>query len=150
MAARRVRTLQTQRAAQEKQQRKLEAERAVARQAREREEQRIRRLGYEPGTTRPREIARQIMRNRHGWGADQFDCYDRLIKSESQWQVDATNPSSGAYGIPQSLPADKMASVAHDWRTNPATQIIWGLGYVEDVYGTPCSAWSFKQGNNWY
>jgi hypothetical protein len=66
------------------------------------------------------------------------------------WRVDATNPSSGAYGIPQALPGSKMATIASDWRTNPATQIIWGIEYMKDRYGSPCAAWSFKSANGWY
>jgi hypothetical protein len=69
---------------------------------------------------------------------------------ESNWRVSAENPSSGAYGIPQALPPDKMGTVAPDWRTNPATQIKWGLGYIKDRYGTPSDAWSFWQANGWY
>ena len=111
---------------------------------------RIRALGYRPGTTDPRDIARQIMASKYGWGADQFRCYDKLVVSESNWRVDALNPSSGAYGIPQSLPADKMASAGSDWRTNPATQITWALGYIKQRYGSPCEAWSFKRGHGWY
>lgn len=86
----------------------------------------------------------------HGWSEAQFDCYDRLIVSESDWRTTADNPSSSAYGIPQALPGSKMSSAGADWETNPETQILWSFGYIEDVYGTPCSAWSFKQSNNWY
>lgn len=107
-------------------------------------------LGYEPGTTDPREIARQMMANKWGWGADQYTCLDNIVMRESMWQIDATNPSSGAYGIPQSLPGTKMATVAADWRTNPATQITWMLGYLKDRYGTPCGGWAFKASNGWY
>jgi len=98
----------------------------------------------------PREIAQQMMAEEYGWDASEFSCLDELWISESNWEVDATNPSSGAYGIPQSLPAGKMASAGADWRTNPATQIEWGLKYIDLSYGTPCSAWEFKQANNWY
>jgi hypothetical protein len=69
---------------------------------------------------------------------------------ESGWNTSAQNPSSGAYGIPQALPGNKMATVAADWRTNPATQIKWGLGYIKDRYGTPSAAWAFWQSNGWY
>lgn len=98
----------------------------------------------------PRDIGRQIAASEFGWGAAQFQCYDNIIMHESAWNPTATNPGSGAYGIPQSLPGDKMASAGADWRTNPATQIRWGLGYVKDRYGTPCAAWSFKSANGWY
>ncbi len=74
----------------------------------------------------------------------------RSTSSESGWRVDADNPSSSAYGIPQALPGSKMASAGADWATNPVTQIRWGLGYIADRYGSPCSAWSFKNGNGWY
>lgn len=86
----------------------------------------------------------------YGWDAAQFSCLDALWKGESGWNYQATNPSSGAYGIPQSLPAIKMASAGADWKTNPITQIRWGLGYIEDVYGTPCEAQGFKSGRGWY
>ena len=111
---------------------------------------RVQELGYEPATTDPREIARQIMANKYSWGEDQFSCYDSIIMRESRWIVSADNPRSSAYGIPQALPGKKMASFGADWRTNPATQIRWGLDYVHDRYGTPCRAWSFKRGHGWY
>jgi hypothetical protein len=106
--------------------------------------------GYQPGTTDPRSIARQILKNKYGYGAEQFTCFNNIIMRESMWQINASNPSSGAYGIPQALPGSKMASVAADWRTNPATQIIWAIGYMNDVYGSPCGAWGFKSGRGWY
>ncbi|MEO6500565.1 MAG: ubiquitin-like domain-containing protein [Jatrophihabitantaceae bacterium] len=84
-----------------------------------------------------------------GWGGDQFSCLVSLWNKESGWRTDAYNPS-GAYGIPQSLPGDKMASAGADWRTNASTQISWGLGYIASVYGTPCSAWAHSQATNWY
>jgi len=71
----------------------------------------------------------------------QWPCLYDLWQQESGWNVYAENPSSGAYGIPQSLPGSKMASAGADWQTNPTTQIIWGLGYIKSIYGTPCSAW---------
>ena len=98
--------------------------------------------------TDPREIAQMMLAER-GW-SDQYSCLDSLYVSESNWDHTATNPYSGAYGIPQSLPAEKMAAAGPDWRTNPATQIEWGLDYIDASYGTPCSAWAFKQANNWY
>jgi hypothetical protein len=110
----------------------------------------VKALGYEPGTTDPREIARQMMVNKYNWGADQFACYNNIIIRESNWIVTADNPHSSAYGIPQALPGNKMASFGADWRTNPATQLAWGLSYVKTRYGTPCNAWSFKQAHGWY
>ena len=85
------------------------------------------------------EIARQILMNKFSYGDDQFACFSWIITRESNWNVHAQNPS-GAYGLPQSLPGTKMASVAPDWRDNPATQIIWGAGYMKDRYGSPCGA----------
>jgi hypothetical protein len=85
-----------------------------------------------------------------GFGDDQFSCLDSLYMSESGWNIHADNPSSSAYGIPQALPGSKMASAGPDWENNAATQIKWGLEYIKNSYGTPCGAWSFKQGHNWY
>lgn len=96
----------------------------------------------------PRAIARSMLAER-GWG-DQFTCLDSLWTRESGWSVSATNPSSGAYGIPQALPGSRMATEGADWRTNPATQIRWGLGYIAASYGTPCGAWRAFQGKGWY
>jgi hypothetical protein len=86
----------------------------------------------------------------HGFGLDQMPCLDNLWTKESGWNHLAQNPYSGAYGIPQALPGDKMASHGDDWRTNPVTQIRWGLSYIDNRYGTPCGAWGFFQANNWY
>ena len=97
----------------------------------------------------PRGAAQAMIADR-GWGADQFGCLDRLWTKESNWTWNADNPSSSAYGIPQALPGSKMSSAGADWETNPVTQITWGLGYIESRYGTPCSAWSHSQSNNWY
>jgi hypothetical protein len=124
--------------------------RAAAEAAEQARRERVKAQGYEPGTTDPREIARQILQNRFGYGADQFTCFNDIIIRESNWDIDATNPSSGAYGIPQALPGSKMASVGSDWRTNPATQIIWAVGYMDDRYGSICEAWDFKRANGWY
>ncbi|MCX4691273.1 transglycosylase SLT domain-containing protein [Streptomyces sp. NBC_01408] len=82
--------------------------------------------------------------------ADQFQCFSKIINQESTWNYKAVNSSSGAYGLVQALPGSKMASAGDDWRTNPATQIKWGLNYMNERYGSPCGAWSFHQANNWY
>jgi hypothetical protein len=97
----------------------------------------------------PRTIARAMLSD-FGFGSDQFACLDSLYNSESGWNIHADNPSSSAYGIPQALPGSKMASAGPDWEHNAETQIRWGLGYIKSSYGTPCGAWSFKQGHNWY
>ena len=80
----------------------------------------------------------------------QFQCFSNIVDHESDWNYKAVNPSSGAYGMFQALPGSKMSSVGADWQTNPATQIKWGLNYMNDRYGSPCEAWSFWQANNWY
>ncbi|MFJ6779732.1 transglycosylase SLT domain-containing protein [Streptomyces yangpuensis] len=82
--------------------------------------------------------------------AGQFQCFSNIINQESTWNYLAVNKSSGAYGLVQALPGSKMASAGADWRTNPATQIKWGLNYMEDRYGSPCAAWTFHQANGWY
>ena len=97
-----------------------------------------------------RATARDLAASTYGWGDDQFQCLDKLWQKESGWSYSAYNASSGAAGIPQSLPGSKMASAGSDWETNATTQIIWGLGYINGSYGTPCSAWSHSQSMNWY
>lgn len=83
-------------------------------------------------------------------GQAQFSCLLPLWNQESGWNTYATNPSSGAYGIPQALPGSKMASAGLDWQTNAYTQIRWGVGYIQSTYGTPCNAWAHEQANGWY
>ena len=85
-----------------------------------------------------------------GWGLGEFSCLESLWDRESGWNETAYNSGSGAYGIPQSLPGDKMASHGGDWQTNPATQIAWGLDYIAGRYGSPCGAWSHSESNGWY
>jgi uncharacterized protein YabE (DUF348 family) len=104
-------------------------------------------ISVSPGSAQ--EIGQQLAAAR-GWGDDQFACLLQLWNKESGWRVDAENRSSGAYGIPQSLPGSKMASVGADWRTNPATQITWGLNYIGGRYGNPCGAWASSQAKGWY
>jgi hypothetical protein len=87
---------------------------------------------------------------RYGWGDDQYQCLVLLWNRESGWRADALNRSSGAYGIPQALPATRMAAAGADWRTNGNTQVEWGLLYVKSRYGSPCSAWSHSQSTGWY
>jgi flagellar biosynthesis GTPase FlhF len=80
----------------------------------------------------------------------QFQCFSNIVDHESSWNYRAVNASSGAYGLFQALPGSKMSSVGSDWQTNPATQIKWGLNYMNSRYGSPCEAWSFWQANHWY
>lgn len=97
----------------------------------------------------PQAIAEALLPT-YGFDSSQMSCLVPLWEGESGWRWNAENSSSGAYGIPQSLPGSKMATVAADWRTNPVTQIKWGLEYIKGSYGSPCGAWSFKQGHGWY
>ncbi len=99
----------------------------------------------------PKAVARMLLPE-YGFSQAQWPCLDRLWIGESDWRWSAENPSSGAYGIPQSLPARKMATVADDYRTNPVTQIKWGLDYIKRSYGTPCNAldqWNSRS-PHWY
>ncbi|MFC9931549.1 transglycosylase SLT domain-containing protein [Streptomyces sp. NPDC127190] len=82
--------------------------------------------------------------------AAQFNAFSKIVAHESGWNPSATNSSSGAYGLVQALPGSKMASAGADWKTNPATQIKWGLDYMNSRYGSPVKAWSFWQANGWY
>jgi hypothetical protein len=84
-----------------------------------------------------------------GFGLDQMPCLDKMWAKESGWNQLAAN-GSGAYGIPQARPGNKMAKYGDDWRTNPATQIKWGLEYIESRYNSPCGAWSSWQVHGWY
>ena len=96
----------------------------------------------------PKAIASALL-GEYGWNGSQFGCLVNLWNKESGWRVDAANPS-GAYGIPQSLPGSKMASAGPDWQHNAETQIKWGLGYIQDRYGSPCGAWAHSESYNWY
>jgi hypothetical protein len=89
-------------------------------------------------------IARQLV------PSGQFQCFSNIVDHESTWNYQAVNPSSGAYGLVQALPAGKMSSAGADWRTNPATQIKWGVNYMNERYGSPCDAWAYWQANGSY
>lgn len=132
-------------------QRDLAADRAAAVHARRIEAARVARAQLRTALTspNPRVVAKALL-PRYGWGATQFSCLDRLWIRESKWSTHATNPSSGAYGIPQALPGSKMASAGPDWRTSAYTQIRWGLGYIRARYGSPCAAWGHSEGHGWY
>lgn len=100
-------------------------------------------------TADPREIARRLL-PAYGFAPEEFTCLDKLFERESHWNVRAANGSTGAYGIPQAMPGDKMATIAPDWQYNPETQIKWGLQYIKGRYGTPCGAWKHSQDTGWY
>jgi hypothetical protein len=89
-------------------------------------------------------MARQMV------SAGQFQCFSNIVNGESSWNYQAVNASSGAYGLVQALPGSKMSSAGADWQTNPATQIKWGLNYMNSRYGSPCAAWQFHLANGWY
>ena len=93
----------------------------------------------------------QQLASAYGWGSGaEWTCLDELWTRESGWQMVWNYQGSGAYGIPQALPASKMAAAGADYMTDPATQIRWGLGYIASAYGTPCGAWAHEEANGWY
>lgn len=100
-------------------------------------------------TGSPQTIAHAMVL-REGWSESEWTCLSALWTRESNWNTYATNASSGAYGIPQALPAYKMASAGSDWRSNPVTQIRWGIGYIAATYGTPCAALSHSSSYGYY
>ncbi|WP_406835673.1 tachylectin-related carbohydrate-binding protein [Streptomyces sp. AHU1] len=102
--------------------------------------------------TEVKAAGRQLMNSKDAsWATSaQWACLETLWDHESGWRWNATNSSSGAYGIPQALPATKMDVAGDDWRENPLTQIKWGLSYIDGRYGSPCGAWNFWQANTWY
>ncbi len=107
-----------------------------------------RRMSHDPSAAENQAYAKK-MNALKGWGG----CWSSLLtmwNHESGWNEHASNPGSGAYGIPQALPGSKMASAGADWHNNAMTQISWGLGYVGARYGDPCRAWSFWQAHRWY
>ncbi|MEO5876509.1 MAG: lytic transglycosylase domain-containing protein [Streptosporangiaceae bacterium] len=87
---------------------------------------------------------------RFGWSERHFRCLNRLWMRESGWSARSHNGGSGAHGIPQALPGSKMRSAGTDWRTNPRTQIRWGLRYIKYRYGSPCGAWGHSRATGWY
>jgi hypothetical protein len=94
--------------------------------------------------------ARQIMASEYNWGDYQFECLNRLWTKESHWNYKAHNYRSGAHGIAQALPANRMEIISTDWRKNPVTQIRWGLRYIEIRYENPCKAWTKFKRSNYY
>ncbi|MGI5443001.1 transglycosylase SLT domain-containing protein [Streptomyces shenzhenensis] len=98
-----------------------------------------------PSDSSARTVAKQMIPD-----AAQYNAFSKIVERESGWNVTATNSSSGAYGLVQALPAHKMSSAGSDWKTNAATQIKWGLDYMNSRYGSPTAAWSFWQANGWY
>jgi hypothetical protein len=95
-------------------------------------------------------VAKELMSNLYGWNTYQFTCLQTLWTRESHWNYKAHNKRSGAHGIPQALPAIKMEIIATDWRTNPMTQIQWGLHYIDLRYSTPCNALAKFKRSHYY
>lgn len=125
-----------------------QAREAAAKAERERERQ----SAIANAKSDPKAAARVLMADQ-GWTSDsQYNCLVNLWTGESDWRWNAENPSSGAYGIVQALPGRKMATVGSDWRTNPITQMKWGMWYIKMSYGNPCNAWSTWQARSphWY
>lgn len=85
-----------------------------------------------------------------GWTGNDWDCLVKLWNRESRWLWYTENASSGAYGIPQSLPADKMAAFGANYRDDAAVQIDWGLWYIAQAYGSPSKAWQHSEQVGWY
>jgi Transglycosylase SLT domain len=142
-AARRRAAAAARRAAQ------LAAARQAQQQQQEQQEQQEQQPSAAPSNSAtpsgsPQQIAMGMLGS-FGWSSSEFSCLQSLWNAESGWNPTASNPTSGAYGIPQALPGSKMASAGADWQTNPATQIRWGLGYIKSTYGSPCAAWSHFQ-----
>ena len=124
------------------------AQQAAARKAAAQRAQSARRAAATPSGS-PQQIAERML-GQFGWSSSQFSCLQPLWEHESGWSVTAENPTSGAYGIPQSLPGAQMASDGADWQSNAATQIRWGLTYIQGRYGSPCGAWAHEESANWY
>ena len=94
--------------------------------------------------------AKRYMAYRYSWHSKQYRCLAVMWGKESAWNEKAHNGSSGAHGIPQAMPGSKMATFGANWRSNPTTQIKWGLSYIRGVYKSPCRAWSFWRSHSWY
>jgi hypothetical protein len=97
-----------------------------------------------------KKVARSILMDEYGFEEKEYKCLNRLWTKESNWNYKSRNKKSGAHGIPQALPASKMNVVSTDWRTNPVTQIRWGLRYISIRYETPCKALAKHKRSNWY
>ena len=129
---------------------KKKAEEEAARKARERAKNQSTTNSSSQNRSALQEYAYNLVINTYGWSEYDFDCLVKLWNRESGWNPNAHNKSSGAHGIPQSLPASKMASEGNDYYTNGYTQIRWGLKYIKGRYGSPANAWAHSQKTGWY
>jgi hypothetical protein len=125
------------------------AQRAAAAKANAAQQKAQQQLTAAENSGNPQQIAAAML-TQFGWSSDQMSCLAPLWQRESGWEVSAYNAGSGAFGIPQALPGSKMASAGPDWQTSAYTQIKWGLGYIQQVYGSPCGAWSHEEADGWY
>ena len=89
-----------------------------------------------------RTVGKAMAKSKYGWGDKQYTCLNTLWTKESRWNYRSRNKVTGAHGIPQAYPATKYESIGSDWRTNPITQMSWGLKYIKVRYQTPCKALS--------
>jgi hypothetical protein len=128
---------------------RAKAKRDAAARAKLKAEQEKERLAKSNPSSKQNKAYGKRMNELKGWGRC-WSSLETLWEHESGWNEKASNPSSGAYGIPQSLPGSKMGSAGSDWRTSSPTQIAWGLGYIKARYKDPCGAWSWWQAHNWY
>ncbi len=126
------------------------AEEEAARKAAEEEAARRARSSASQSVAALQDYAHNLVIYGYGWSEDDFTALVNLWNRESGWKVTAGNPYSGAYGIPQSLPGNKMATEGADWATNGETQIRWGLKYILNTYGSPSGAWAHFLQKNWY
>jgi hypothetical protein len=97
-----------------------------------------------------KKVAKAMMLDQYSWDDTEYSCLNRLWTKESHWNYKAHNYRSGAHGIAQALPAVKMEVISDDWRTNPVTQIKWGLHYIDLRYDTPCDAWAKWKRHRYY
>ena len=97
-----------------------------------------------------KQVEKALIAEKYQWGERQYECLNNLWTKESNWNYKARNKVSGAHGIAQALPATKMEIVGTDWRTNPVTQISWGLKYINERYDSPCKAWGKFKRSRWY
>lgn len=127
-----------------------EAKAKAEAEARAREEAARNAANYSNDVKSLQDYAHGLVIGTYGWSEDDFNALVNLWNRESGWNVHAGNSSSGAYGIPQALPASKMASFGDDYLNNGQTQIKWGLSYIKSTYGSPSAAWSHFLNRNWY
>jgi hypothetical protein len=137
--------------AEEEARKKAEQEAAAARKKQQQQQQQQNVSPAQTGSKAEyQQYAHDLVINTYGWSEYDFQCLVNLWERESGWNPNSHNSSSGAHGIPQALPASKMASEGSDYYTNGYTQIRWGLKYIKGRYGSPANAWSHFQSKNWY